>query len=61
MSILRSIIGFIFNAVAPFLLVLFGALISGIGLHLGWEILLWTGLIVVGAGIVMGIAYFQIE
>ncbi|MEM7303588.1 MAG: hypothetical protein AAF468_21115 [Pseudomonadota bacterium] len=58
-SMVKSILNGLMSVLAPIILIGGGALLTGWGATNGWTPLIWTGLIVVGAGLLWGaFAYF---
>ena len=55
MSIKSDIAKFLIAILLPVILVLVGAGIAALGIYLGVQILFFTGLIVVGAGVLWGV------
>ncbi|MGB0951781.1 MAG: hypothetical protein ACPG31_01020 [Planctomycetota bacterium] len=50
------------SLLAPFLLIAVGAGIAALGIKLGWSWLMWTGLIILAAGVVWGfLLYFVFD
>ena len=58
LSFIKSILSAVLSVFAPVLLVFAGAGITSLGLNYDYDIVTWTGLIVIGAGILWGIGIF---
>jgi hypothetical protein len=54
MSEKRSFVQFLIHVFAPIALILVGAGLAGLGITMGWTILLWAGLIVAAIGLIWG-------
>jgi hypothetical protein len=55
MSFIKQILQFLLFLLAPVILVAIGAALTAWGLSNDWQILTWTGLIVIAAGFAWGI------
>lgn len=62
MTFLHDLAKGLAHLLAPFLLIAVGAGIAALGVKLGWDWLMWTGLIIVAAGVVWGfLLYFVFD
>ena len=52
---MRRLLAWILGVFAPLILIVVGAAIAGFGFEYGINVLGWTGIIMVGAGIVWGV------
>jgi hypothetical protein len=55
MSFIKQVLQFLLFLLAPVILVAIGAALTAWGLSNDWQILTWTGLIVIAAGFAWGI------
>jgi hypothetical protein len=58
---LRGLVKFLVAVLAPILLVLGGAGLAALGVSTGWYVLLWTGLIIAGIGLIWGIVFLLLH
>lgn len=62
MTFLHDLAKGLASLLAPFLVIAAGAGIAALGIKLGWSWLTWTGLIIVGAGVIWGfLLYFVFD
>lgn len=57
-SILKDVVKFLFGLFAPIILIVLGGLLVGWSISNDYTILAWTGVVMVGAGILWGIFLF---
>lgn len=59
MSVFKEIVRFLFALFAPLILIFAGAAVAVWGGSNDWQFVMWTGLVVAGAGIVWGLILFM--